>query len=57
MTCAAEQESGCSGNCNQGRDCTCAGEDPIGAVRGTVNRLLLAIPVWAVILLVCWWRS
>lgn len=49
-------ESACSGDCNQGRNCTCAPsrDDDLGAARGIVNGLLLVSPIWALIILALW---
>lgn len=49
--------SGCNGDCNQGRTCDCAPErsdDGISAARGIINGLLLSILIWAVIGLAVW---
>lgn len=49
-------ETDCTGDCQQGRNCTCATtrEDSLNAARGIVNAVLLAIPVWALIALAIW---
>ncbi len=51
-------ETSCTGDCNQGRSCTCApcGDDGLGAARGIVNGILMSIPVWGLFAL-AWWLS
>lgn len=49
-------ESSCNGDCNQGRNCDCAGDDPIAPARGIFNGLLLSIPIWGLIAL-AWWLA
>jgi hypothetical protein len=47
----SEQQRGCNNDCNQGRNCDCRGEDDVGAMRGLANGLLLAVPLWLLIML------
>lgn len=39
----------CDGNCNQGRQCTCEGED-----QETAQGVMLAAAVWTVVALILW---
>ena len=56
MSILSTYESSCTGDCNQGRNCDCAGTDPIAPVRGIVNAALIMVPVWGLIA-VAWWLA
>lgn len=54
MNARLDYETSCTGDCQQGRLCDCASDDPLAPARGIFNGLLLSIPVWALIAL-AWW--